>query len=390
MAPVTVRKGDIVLHVNDLEALPKVLAALQQPHETTGNPAEAIRATAAKIQHGVSSQLDCHCSSLRDVVYKLRKGKLVSSQLLKRIQHLNDADSEVRHSTKSSLEALAREVLSAVAASVETADVVQEASQVHLETKASSNSEPPALKDSEATASEPEFEAASGKAMPFSAARGDAGFGTFLAKGSSVETQTNEGGVPPPLATSVTQAARAELAPCTTEAQTELSFQEQMYVGVTATPHDMVIVGLQQLDAQSVRLAESCEANVRDILDVVPSGDVLAEWEVYADFSIVPVDEVMVARDCAKARSLVAGLQGFAARLERQARASRIAPAAEAVPSDTSDSEEELQERAAQFLRTLPADQARHLAELPAAALVSIAQEHAGQYSEEEEVFSFS
>merc|ERR1712023_441105 len=125
MAPVTLRRGDIVLHINDLEALPSVLksmdeTSMQVPSAGLSSIAEHVRKAASTVQQDVSDLLQLHCTSMRDAIYLLRKRGMLSRQLLKKLTNLNLADSFIRHGTRQSLEALALEVRLAVQSDVDS------------------------------------------------------------------------------------------------------------------------------------------------------------------------------------------------------------------------------------------------------------------------------
>jgi hypothetical protein len=116
MAPVSIRHGNTLIHVNDASMLEATLALIspfdQQSAAApdTDNVVMMIRKSAADIQESISSSLDNHCASLKDAVYKLKKSKQVSAPLYKRLTQLNAADSLLRHVSSPWLRQLEKDV----------------------------------------------------------------------------------------------------------------------------------------------------------------------------------------------------------------------------------------------------------------------------------------
>eukprot|EP00746_Dinoflagellata_sp_MGD_P156777 gnl/MRDRNA2_/MRDRNA2_85965_c0_seq1.p1 gnl/MRDRNA2_/MRDRNA2_85965_c0~~gnl/MRDRNA2_/MRDRNA2_85965_c0_seq1.p1 ORF type:complete len:362 (-),score=29.10 gnl/MRDRNA2_/MRDRNA2_85965_c0_seq1:403-1425(-) len=103
MAPITIRHGHVIIHLNDASHLTSVLAAVRADEltppisDSLDSHASLIRDTAVSIQDVISTKLNTHCSSPRDAIDTLRRNRGLSTRVFKRLTQLNAADSLLRH-----------------------------------------------------------------------------------------------------------------------------------------------------------------------------------------------------------------------------------------------------------------------------------------------------
>ena len=99
-AAVTVRQGNLVLHVHSMHDLEATLLALNSI-STSEAAKEALSGALVELsgdtQRHISDGLGVHCSSLRDALFCLKKARPVSSSLGKRLCQLNATASLLRH-----------------------------------------------------------------------------------------------------------------------------------------------------------------------------------------------------------------------------------------------------------------------------------------------------
>jgi hypothetical protein len=122
-AGVTVVHGHLKIYVNDLAALPGVLAQLST---STSSNYQQIHGAAHEIRLAISAYLGIHCGTLRDALYHGRRS--LPPGIFKRITALNSTDSFLRHSSSAFLSGLVDDVSAILApgcntVSPETVDV---------------------------------------------------------------------------------------------------------------------------------------------------------------------------------------------------------------------------------------------------------------------------
>lgn len=130
----TIRHGQLVLHVSDLEALPDILKALRDEQETVQMyPSSCSNSDLV----AVALDLQMHISQARRKRYKTLKDALIdcraswSSDLNKRLRDLNTAATIARHSTPASMRSMVQEALSVLTPTSSTTGSVDSDSETH-------------------------------------------------------------------------------------------------------------------------------------------------------------------------------------------------------------------------------------------------------------------
>ena len=98
-AAVTIRHGELVLHVRCMAHLPQVLESLHSSASgcMLDGIGPEINELAGSVQRRLSNDLCTHCPSLRDALFQWKRKKPVHASLVKRIVQLNAASTLLRH-----------------------------------------------------------------------------------------------------------------------------------------------------------------------------------------------------------------------------------------------------------------------------------------------------